>query len=294
MDQIASIAKQLGLNKPACTENDWINCHISINTRCAERTWIEEYYRDHVHVRRSSFSSSSRNRNRNRNRNEHPFVGLSIGCNKGNDAIRIARMGTNNPKFDKDEWSKVSGMTEGVCNQRNASQFYLRPDVGIRKGEVHCIEPFPSTIDRLNHATAALGFYHDEFVVSMAALSSADGMTRFPRSSLTDSNSNTEDAGRENANIDHCFQPQMEEYCQDVPLYSLQSYADKFIKSKGPIHVLAIDVEGYDFDVLFGAGSVLDRTYYIEFEYHGKGAWKHYHISDVIMLLNGKGFTCYW
>jgi hypothetical protein len=34
------------------------------------------------------------------------------------------------------------------------------------------------------------------------------------------------------------------------------------------INVLAIDAEGWDFDALFGASSVLDRTYYLEFEYH--------------------------
>jgi hypothetical protein len=48
-------------------------------------------------------------------------------------------------------------------------------------------------------------------------------------------------------------------------MYSLDSYVEKFVKSKGPINILNIDVEGWDFEVLFGASSVLDRTYYVEF-----------------------------
>ena len=56
--------------------------------------------------------------------------------------------------------------------------------------------------------------------------------------------------------------------CSDV---SLESYVAKHVKSLGPIDVLQIDVEGWDFDVLFGAGSVLDRTKYIEFEYSDIG-----------------------
>jgi hypothetical protein len=44
-------------------------------------------------------------------------------------------------------------------------------------------------------------------------------------------------------------------------MLSLQAYVDKFVKSKGPINILSIDMEGFDFDVLFGAGTVPDRSY---------------------------------
>ena len=65
-------------------------------------------------------------------------------------------------------------------------------------------------------------------------------------------------------------------------------------KGSGPINILQIDVEGYDFDVLFGAGSVLDSTHYLEFEYHRDGKWGNLHLQDAVRLLDGKGFTCYW
>ena len=55
-----------------------------------------------------------------------------------------------------------------------------------------------------------------------------------------------------------------------------------------PINVLSIDVEGFDFDVLFGAGNVLDRTEYIEFEYYMDGNWINFHVMDAVGLLNGK------
>ena len=47
--------------------------------------------------------------------------------------------------------------------------------------------------------------------------------------------------------------------------------------SKGMVpSIFYLYVEGYDFDVLFGASSVLDRTHYLEFEYHEQGNWENY------------------
>jgi hypothetical protein len=118
------------------------------------------------------------------------------------------------------------------------------------------------------------------FEVTKAAVSSADGTIGFASAA----------GGAENAGLDGC-----KKNCEEVPMYSLQTYVNKFVKSKiAPINVLSIDVEGFDFDVLFGAGDVLDRTEYIEFEYHASGNWKNYHVMDAVRLLNGKGFTCYW
>ena len=37
--------------------------------------------------------------------------------------------------------------------------------------------------------------------------------------------------------------------------------------------MLSIDTEGWDFDVLFGGSLMLDRTYYLKFEYHRRGAY---------------------
>ena len=79
----------------------------------------------------------------------------------------------------------------------------------------------------------------------------------------------------------------------EVEMYSLDSYVEKFVKSKGPINVLAIDTEGWDFDVLFGASSVLDRTYYLEFEYHEMGMSFMFFPAHIGILCNQHFFpTC--
>eukprot|EP00985_Skeletonema_marinoi_P017563 scaffold9675_cov143-Skeletonema_marinoi.AAC.5 len=65
-------------------------------------------------------------------------------------------------------------------------------------------------------------------------------------------------------------------------MFSLEDYVAKYVKGRGPINILQIDGEGYDFDVLFGAGSVLDSTHYLEiFEYR-------YRLPDAVRLLDGK------
>ena len=123
------------------------------------------------------------------------------------------------------------------------------------------------------------------FVVVQVAISSRDGNVKFP-------NFHT---GRESGMIEFCDQycdsTVQDDCCPDVNMYSLDSYVDKFVKSKGPINVLSIDTEGRDFDVLFGASCVLDRTYYVEFEYHIDGNWGKFHLQDTIRLLDGKGKT---
>ena len=45
--------------------------------------------------------------------------------------------------------------------------------------------------------------------------------------------------------------------------------------------MLSIDTEGRDFDVLFGASSTLDRSYYLEFEYHIEGDYPLLFCFDV-------------
>jgi FkbM family methyltransferase len=143
----------------------------------------------------------------------------------------------------------------------------------------------PSTAQILSNSTKDLGLDQGKsiFEFTKAAVSSADGMIEFSTS--------VKDGGKETKSIgDSC-----RGNCEEVPMYSLQTYVDKFVKSKtDPINILSVDVEGFDFDVLFGAGSVLDRTEYIEFEFHATGNWRNYHIMDAINLLSGKGFTCYW
>mmetsp|Transcript_16911 Transcript_16911/g.40440 ORF Transcript_16911/g.40440 Transcript_16911/m.40440 type:complete len:388 (-) Transcript_16911:1421-2584(-) len=272
-DQMTVIESQLGFLNGCRIGKPSYFCPIAHKTRCPDNSWLQDHFRNEFKSRKS-------------------FVGISIGCNKGYDAINTARMGMNNPSFDKSLWDKeiitklpTGANANGACNQRNDPQFDILPDEPVRPGEMHCVEPVPRTAQILSNSTKNLGLDKGKsiFEVTKAAISSADGTVEF--------STNVKNGGGESTSIGvSCG-----EDCEEVPMYSLQTYVDKFVQSKtNPINVLSVDVEGFDFDVLFGAGSVLDRTEYIEFEFHDKGNWKNYHIMDAINLLNGKGFTCYW
>lgn len=259
------INQQLGLDK-TCNAH-WFECGICSETKCPVSSWIQDFYLEDEGINEDSSS----------------FLGVSIGCNKGYDAISTARMGMSNVEFDKNTWQSALGIkNEGICKQKNAGQ----PNISkpARQGEMHCVEPMPSTFERLSSAVSALDLESKGFVVTHAAVSASDGSIRFPSGSQ----------GKEDVGMDFCLKRPGSKRCVDVPMYSLQSYVERFVKSKGPINILQIDVEGFDFDVLFGAGSVLDRTQYLEFEFHAVASWGNLHMTDAVRLLDAKGFTCYW
>jgi len=247
--------------------------------KCPSSSWLDEYY-----------SLLYRKYQENPNWNLEPFLGINVGCNKGYDAINLARLGMLNPKFDRDTWGQAlvnAGLADvGVCGQsQTQNQFQLSSALSghtVRKGEMHCIEPMPSTFEAINKVKSQLNLGKEGLVMTNAALSSTNGVIDFPNAR----------AGKENFGIDSC--QKNNDFCEKVPMYSLPTYVETFVNGHGPINILSIDVEGFDFDVLFGAGNVLDRTEYLEFEYHKVGNWGGYHLTDAIRLLDAKGFTCYW
>lgn len=237
-------------------------------SKCPEATWIKRYFHEESNI------------------GSEDFIGISVGCNKGHDAIRMARMGLSSSVFDGAAWKAALGDLKAgaICRQDSTGQEEVK--FPKRNGTMHCIEPMPSTIEKLKNASKSLGLERQGFVVTHAAISSVDGSVKFPSGDL---------AGSEGFSMDDCIDGKVDESkCVEVPMYSLESYVDRFVTRNGPINVLQIDVEGFDFDVLFGAGRVLDRTNYIEFEYHIVGNWGGLHLLDAVKLLDGKGFTCYW
>ena len=208
---------------------------------CFESKWLDEFYEEEENI------------------GSEDFVGISVGCNKGTDAILAARMGMSNPKYDVPAWLGVIGNLPTLCLNKKQGEIHFPP----RKGKMHCIEPMPDNVQSLNKATAELGLEGDGFFVSPAAISSKNGIVKFPRGK----------PGMEIFSIESCDAVPTPSHCVDVNMYSLDSYVRKFVKSKGPINMLSVDTEGWDFDVLFGGSSTLDRTYYLEFEYHRRGAY---------------------
>lgn len=290
-DQLNTISVQLDF--AACAQRNFRRCELYKRTRCNDNSWLLKYFETTFSTRATATIEGF---------DQQSFLGLCIGCNKGYDAIHTARMGFNNPKFDKKTWEDALNgtMTDYAC-PRNTAQFNIVTNEPMRKGEVHCVEPMPSTFQSLKKSEHDVGIggmaehrnsdVNDGsvFVITNAAISSSNGVIAFPKPDGRGGN-----AGKESIGLDVCTSRRMRGQCVDVPMFSLETYVQKYVKSKGPINILSIDVEGFDFDVLFGAGKVLDRTEYIEFEYHHVGNWKNYNIMTAVGLLDTKGFTCYW
>lgn len=265
-------------------------CSFTKATKCPDASWIDNHYQRALTLLPKETTTAS----------ETTFVGMYVGCNKGFDAINTMRMGSRDPTFDKNHWRKALGddVDEAVCGQSLTPQFPL-PDPSaqpypIRSAETHCIEPMPLTINALNQAATKLRLKERGFVVTKAALASSSGTARFPSAPLGVEDHEKVKVGTENKGISSCQEALDDENCEDVPMLTLDSYANQFVKSKGPIHFLSIDVEGYDFDVLLGGEETLKRTQYLEFEYNWMGSWAKQNLIDAITLLDTYDFTCYW
>lgn len=256
-------------------------------SKCPETTWINELY---------ASSNDPKNVADTNNVVSDTFLGISIGCNKGFDAIKTARMGLADDVFDVTKWKHATLFAEkGVCRQDTTDeQALIASETRSRTGEMHCVEPVPSTFGQLKKASDELNFEAHGFVLTHAAVSAADSTIPFPKG--------LDGSGRENFGLHSCTtsidggasKTKKVVDCEDVAVYSLDNYVNKFVQSKGPVNILQIDVEGWDFNVLFGASSVLDRTQYLEFEFHSDGNWNNLHLPDAVRLLDAKGFTCYW
>ena len=191
----------------------------------------------------------------------------------------------SNSDFDGPAW-EATMKSAGQALYRSGCRADVSTQADIktkREGEMYCIEPMPETYQSLRIASGQLNMTEKNFFITNAAISSTNGMAKFPSGGK---------AGVENIGMDVCEKSNT--MCISVPMYTLETYVDKFVAGKGPVNILQIDVEGFDFNVLFGASSVLDRTHYLEFEYHNRGDWGRLHLQDAVKLLDTKGFTCYW
>jgi len=284
-DQLEQIKRHLLPDD--CTKykkSPWLQrCSFTIATMCIRATWLTNYYKDLEGITAKS--------------PEH-FVGISVGCNKGGDALDTLRMGTSNDKFDKRAWhdamqSDGAELAQMNCaHEANIEEQYSTDPAHTHSGEMHCIEPFPPNYNRLKDSAEKLGIDQEGFVVVNAAISKKGGVTIFPTGA-------DQKVGVENLSMSNCAtgtEKKIEEHkCQEVDGFTLETYVEKYVKSKGPIHVLSIDVEGYDFDVMIGGKtSVLDRVQYLEFEYNWMGSWAKQNLSDTLQMLDEHSFTCYW
>lgn len=271
-EQRSKIMTQLLPDK--CNEKEYPphlqKCSFTQATKCPDSTWYDSNF-DLLRQRLKRESSS--------------FVGVYVGCNKGYDAVNTLRMGTGNKKYRRKDWrGQMKGAHKGVCNQENLPDSPLNEDSVVIDGAVHCIEPMPQTAGALKTSAKNLG-WDDELLVTETAVSNTIGVTYFPHS---------DNKGIENIGINNC--KGNEKNCKKVSVMTLDHYFENEAvkKDEGRIHLLSIDVEGYDFDVMKGGTQTLARTEYLEFEYNWMGSWGKQLLIDATKMLDDLGFTCYW
>ena len=211
-----------------------------------------------------------------------------MGCNKGIDAVRTARMGTMDPAFDDEAYERAmadAGVDTKTACRKRTGRMNVRPEAQqrinvdparTRFGRQYCVEPVANSLRAIEDARSAVGIDASRLVTTLAAISSKDGTVEFPNGGT----------GREYYGMDAGCD---DVGCMTVPTYTLDTYVERMVEDEGPVNVLSIDTEGHDFDVLFGATSTLDRTHFLEFEYHRKGPWVKLHLQDVVRVLDGKG-----
>ena len=248
-------------------------CSFTQATKCVEPTWLESYYKD-----------------LKRNKAED-FVAVYVGCNKGYDAVNALRMGTGSSRYDKEIWKEKLQETRmsSVCGQ-NENQFpFVVEDEAVVNGYVHCLEPMAANFAKLDNAAKDLG-WEDNFLVTRAAISNQTGTTIFDKAEF-----GSEKFGFANQGCGKMRDGKIRE-CDKVNVYTLDQYMEDIakVKNNGIIHLLSVDVEGFDYDVLKGGSKILQRTAYLEFEYNWMGSWHKQHLIDAINDLDKFGFTCYW
>jgi FkbM family methyltransferase len=288
LDQLKTVRRQLRPDTCVSAIQDPFlqRCSLTQHTKCPDASnYLDEYY-DEL---QQEYLKGIQN---NDNDGMEPFVGLSVGCNKGFDALNTLRRGTFDASLSKDDWrmemTKDGILHESVCVQNITLPFQVSPNIQQpRKGIVHCFEPVPSTVQKLQSASTHLGYDQKGYKVIHAAVSNTPGKEYFQSKARP---------GHENGGLDNCRNDVGNVECDvEVEVLTLENYAKEHLVGNGPIHILQIDVEGYDADVLLGAGNeFLERVEYLEFEYNWMGSWKKQHLYNVIEMLDTIGFTCYW
>lgn len=321
IQELGTIVQQLGLKQQTATQNN----QIKKETHCPDRSaWLDRYYYE-KNVNKQQKDDDEDNYfiginvgcNKGLDAMEMGYLGTF-------DEIQ----------FNKTRWAQTmrtivvmedgqgNDFGPGACHQVQdaivapdasmATRLPTRNQQHIRstKGEIHCIEPLPTNFDLLQRTfqryqqqqmkeeeeslpslppdAVVSGNNGPQFILSNVAIGASDGTVQFPK---------TTTPGKEDVGMEYCKR-QIENSrkdCQDISKQSLVTYYEQHVRRQDlPIHVLVIDVEGFDNEVLFGAGPILDITQYLEFEYHVALPWRYYRLTDTIQLLDSKGFTCYW
>ena len=278
---------------PTCTEAQYRKLAAvkpTKDTACPDATWlVEDDDDDKAQTETTTeftvlWEPSSRKR---------IPVGIYVGCNKGIDAMDTLRHLSQNPMYDKTAWLEALDLGEsvrrGVCKAGETPQVEITASKP-RPARLYCIEPMPRTIEHLNSAVEKLA-WQGEFRIWHGAVSDSDGSVMFPNSKRIPG---YESHGLEN-NCEN--RPQN---CESVTLTTLDTFVQQHVavepanKSDFIIDILSIDAEGFDWAVLQGGHSTLQKTRYVEFEVHKMGLWASVTLETAITTMRSLNFVCYY
>jgi hypothetical protein len=288
-------------------------CSVAKETGCPLRTWLTEYYQQKMVLSAAAVADGEED--------DSIFLGISVGCNRGIEAVEFLQLGTyNKGSFALDGWrealDQADMLPEGICGHtlagRAASASISESEFGLdnnnggpdgiasrgpREGHMHCIDPLPNTLQTLNVAKSLLTSDNEEIIQKSLiieptmAIGRKNGYAHFPIGAP---------AGSSEYNLLSCENQDVRQTldCEDVPVFSLDSYAESHLQNYAPdqtIDVLHMSTVGFDYDVLQGGKYVLRRTAYLEFEHHKWGAWRHQSLREAIEMLDQElNFSCYW
>jgi FkbM family methyltransferase len=313
--QLETIGLQLPADEcHATSKRPWHNsCSFSYASRCPHSHWLTDYY---------TALHAQQQQQQHQPKNQSPLpvrtrTALSVGCNKGMDAVNTLRMLAGDPRIDKDAWrdtffvrssSNSSATTTttkqqqeqfevGRCQQEFDDQFHVPVTTSNAiqnyqlEATVYCIEAMPLTAAKLTETAKQLQ-WNDRFHVIHAAMGAEDKESvLFPALGKV----GVEDQGLSNCKGKNAVK------CRPVQQLTLDSLVDKFVfqhnteeDNDNIIDMISVDVEGFDWPVLLAGAMALRRTRYVELEYNWKGAWAEHKLSEVTETMKERGFVCYW
>lgn len=209
---------------------------------------------------------------------------IEVGCNKASDAVLNLRAFTGNTGVDIDEWQQATKLGGHACAfDRERWNSVVKNPSGTLYTHF-CIEAAAENAKPVQEAARQLGYDKLGLRVYHNAVSSSTtpSTIRFP----------VIPPGAESVGIDTDHSQYAEFYEVNV------TTVDTFVEANDvkSLDVLKIDTEGNDPLVIIGATNTLMRLKpsYLQFENHGIGRWKTWHLKDVIDLLDNLSYECFW
>ena len=253
---------------------DWRNR----NSRCpGNLNWLDEHYSQKQFKIMEEQRSADDSSDDDDEEIDH-FVGMTIGCDMGYNAIKKMRMGSFNAALDLEAWRSKINMHD-KCDTHMSKQFgpIIFRSSPITNPEWHCIEPMNTEYNLLAGAASALNYDVEYgFGVTQAFVTN-------------------ENAGMK----EKCVSKPDRKDCAQVESTTLDSLVPKIVSSVNQRHNIDIvnidNTAGYDMEVLLGAKDTLKhKIQYLEFEYNNQGVWPNYELKQAIDFLDDADFTCYF